>query len=160
MLKRTALLLALGAASPALAAPTITEPTARAFVERQDRAWNAGDLKRFFATYGAGAVFVSQGRNSQGGVTLYGRSTVAEARAQARRTFARSKPRQQTIVDRVLIAPDRRSATVAGRQITRIETGGQVRTYCGETQQRLALANGRMVSQGQIDTAVRCRGVR
>jgi uncharacterized protein (TIGR02246 family) len=158
-MRRPVLLIALLAVSAeAQATPArLDEAAVRAFVERQDRAWNAGDLGAFFATYAPDAIFVSQARNSQNGVTPFGRSTLPQARAQARRTFARGHVSQQTRIDRIAIAPDGRTAQLHAQQTTRSIADGQVRVLCGEVDQVLALVGGRILSRRETDTAVRCR---
>ncbi|MBW8812183.1 MAG: nuclear transport factor 2 family protein [Caulobacterales bacterium] len=149
-------LVALAAAGPAGAASRLDEAAVRAFLARQERLWNARDLTGFFATYAPDAVIADQARTGDGKIVPYGQSSVSQARAQARRAFARSKVRQASEAPRVEVAPDGRSARTFARQTSRIETGGKVRTVCGESVQTLALSGGRIVSRGQTDTVVRC----
>ena len=150
-----ALLLAAGAAQAADA--RLTEPAIRAFVAHQEAAWNRKDAHAFAATFTPDAVFIAQARDSHGGVTPNGRSTLQQATAQARRFFAKTRFQATVTVDRIAVAPDGRSAQVAGREVTRIETpGGPPRTFCAETEQTLVLAKGRILSRGQTDTDVRC----
>lgn len=145
------------AATAAVAEPRLTEPAVRAFVARQEAAWNRRDAKAFAATFTPDAVFVDQARNSNGGVTSNGSSSLAQAMAQVRRFFARSTFHETAAVDRVEIAADGRSARVLGRETTRVETPGRPpRTLCAETEQTVILAHGRLLSRGQTDTGVRC----
>jgi hypothetical protein len=143
-------------AGPAWAEARITDADARAFLARQERLWNARDLAGFFATYAPDATIADQARTGDGQVVPYGASTVAQARTQARRTFARSRVVQASEVLRIEIAPDGRTARTLVRQTSRIETAGKARTVCGESAQTLALARGRIVSQAQTDTVLRC----
>ena len=156
---RRAILLALLLAAGAARATDVrlTEPAVRAFVAHQEAAWNRKDAHGFAATFTPDAVFIAQARDSHRGVTANGRSTLHEATAQAKRFFAKSRFQATGSVDRIVIAPDGRSAQVFGRETTRIETAGRPpRTLCAETQQTLVLARGRILSQGQTDTDVRC----
>jgi uncharacterized protein (TIGR02246 family) len=135
----------------------LTEPAVRAFVARQSSAWNAKDATAFAAAFTPDAVFVDQARDSHGGVTPNGRSTLTQATAQARRFFARNDFRETSLVDRVVISADGRTAQVYGREVTRIEAPGKpARTFCAETAQTLVLVNGRLLSRGQTDTDTRC----
>ena len=150
-----AILLAAGLAQAA--EPSLTEQAARAFVARQEAAWNARDVTAFFATFAPDAVFVDQARDSHGGITANGRSTLLQARLQARRFVTKNRFSETSTVDRVVIAPDGRSARVLGHERSRIENAGQPpRTLCAETDQTLVLAQGRLLSRGQTDTDVRC----
>ncbi len=150
-------LVVLAALSAAAAEPRLTEPAVRAFVARQEAAWTGRDAQAFAATFTPDAVFVDQARNSNGGVTSNGSSTLAQATAQARRFFARARFRETATVDRVEIAADGRSARVYGHETTRIETSGHPpRTLCAETEQTVIFARGRILSRGQTDTGLRC----
>lgn len=155
---RALLLSALVAAGGAqAAAPALTEAAVRAFVARQEAAWTHKDAAAFAATFSPDAVFVDQARDSHGGITQNGRSTLPQAIAQARRFFARNSFSETSVVDRVVIAPDGRSAQVFGHETLRIETPGRPpRTFCAETAQTVVLAGGRLLSRGQTDTDVRC----
>jgi hypothetical protein len=155
---RRLLLIALLAAGSAQAAePRLTEAGVRDFVARQEAAWNGKDAQAFATTFTSDAVFVAQARDSHGGITANGKSTLPEAIAQARRFFARSSFRETGVVDRVVMSPDGRSAQVFGHQATRIETPGRPsRTLCGQTGQTVVLVKGRILSHGQTDTDVRC----
>lgn len=145
------------AGSADAAPPRLTEPAIRAFTQRQETAWNSRDVRAWSATYAPAAVFVDQARNSQGGITANGSSTLAEAAAQARRFFRRSKVRETSVVTRIEIAPDGRSARVFSRDTSRIETERRpARMLCAESLETLILDHGRILSAGQTDTAVRC----
>ena len=103
------------------------------------------------------AVFIDQAVGSDGKLIPNGRSTLTEATAQARRFFAKSRFRQAIVVDRVVVAPDARSAHVFAHTTTRLERPGQPpRTFCARTEQTLVLAHGRLASRGQTDTDIRC----
>jgi uncharacterized protein (TIGR02246 family) len=149
-------------ATCAQAAPAaITEPAVRAFVARQEAAWNAKDAGAWASLFTPDARFVDQARGSDNSVVPNGASTLAEATAQARRFFARSTFHETAEVARVEIAPDGRSARVAGRETIRLDQAGKPpRTLCTETEQTLVLSGGRILSRGQTDTAVRCNAVR
>jgi uncharacterized protein (TIGR02246 family) len=153
-----ALLVLLLAANAAQAADVgLTESAVRAFVAHQEAAWNGKDAHAFAATFTPDAVFIAQARDSHGGVTPNGRSTLQQATAQARRFFAKTGFQAAVAVDRIVIAPDGRSAQVVGRETTRLESDGHPpRIFCAETQQTLVLTRGRILSQGQTDTDVRC----
>lgn len=150
--------LALATAAAQATPPRLTEAAVRAFVARQEAAWNARDLAAFDATFTRDARFVDQARGSDNRIVPYGASTLAEATAQARKVFARSRMRQTSTVDRVEIAADGASARVFGHETSRIETPGKPpRIACAETEQRVVLMGGRILSRGQTETAVRCR---
>ena len=154
------LLIALLAAAPCLAraAPArLAEPEVRAFLDRQSRAWNAGDLAAYFALFTADARFTDQARARDGRVVPYGTSTLPQAQAQARRFFAASKVRETTTVRRVAIAPDGRSAQVASDEVTLVTGGARPRHECAERVQTLIATPAGLRSRGQTDTLVRCR---
>jgi hypothetical protein len=157
---RVAVLVLAAAASgqAGAAGPRLTEPAVRAFVARQEAAWNARDLGGFEATFTADAVFVDQARNSSGGVTANGSSTLAQAIAQAKRFFAKARFRETSVVDAVAISVDGRSALVTGHEVSQIEATAArpARRLCAETRQTVVLVRGRILSKGQTDTDVRC----
>lgn len=147
---------ALAWASGALAA-SITEPQVRAFVARQEKAWNARDLTAYFALFTPDAAFVDQTRDvKHGGMIPYGRSDLNEARRQARKFLAGATSVEAGAVDRIEIAPDGRQALVVGRETTTVTAKGAVRRVCAETRQTLVLTASGLKSQGQTDTIVRC----
>ena len=145
-------------AAPALAAPPrLTEPQVRAFVERQSHAWNAADLSAYFATFSPEARFTDQALSNENKVVPYGVSTLAQARAQTRKTLAKSKVREAYSVSAVAIAPDGRSARVTANTVSEINTGATKRRVCALRVQSLALTPAGLRSTGQTDTIVRCR---
>jgi len=136
----------------------VSEADVRAFVARQEAAWNARNVPRWAATFTPDARFVDQARGSDNSIVPTGSSSLAQATAQARRFFARSRFRETARVTRVELGPDGRSAEVFGYETSRIESAGKPeRTLCAQTEQRLVLRAGRLLSRGQTDTAVRCR---
>lgn len=142
----------------ASAAPArLSEAEVRAFVERQSKAWNAGELGAYFALFAPNATFTDQARAKDGRVVPYGVSTLAEAKAQSRRARAKSKVAETTTLRAIRIAPDGRSAEVqAAEQIT-LTAAGRVRHLCAERVQTLALTSAGIRSKGQTDTYVACR---
>jgi hypothetical protein len=155
---RLAILAALvGAAVADAAAARLTEPAVRAFVARQEAAWNARNAKAWAASFTPDARFVDQARGSDNSVVPYGESTLAQATAQAERFFARSRFRETTQIVRIEIAPDGRSARVLGYERTRVEEPARPpRTLCAETEARIVLQADRILSRGQTETSVRC----
>ncbi len=135
----------------------LTDASVRAFVIRQEAAWNAKDARAFFATFTADAKFVAQACDSHGGLTSNGSSTVSQATAQAQRFFAASRFHETGVIDRVIIPPDGHVAQVFGHVSTEIEKAGRPpQKLCAETRQTLVLAKRRILSQGQTETDVRC----
>jgi hypothetical protein len=154
-MRALALLLVL-IAGPACAQAPITEVTARAFVARQEAAWNAGQLDRYFAGFTPGARFTDQAYVGDKPPVPYGTSTLAEARTQAAQAFNRSKIREVGQVTRVRIAADGRSARVVSSLTSTIETKGKVRRLCAYRGQALVLQGGRLLSNGKTDTFFKC----
>jgi hypothetical protein len=111
----------------------------------------------YFATFTPRAGFTDQGRARDGRVAPYGTSTLAEARIQARRSFATSRVREATAVRSVRLAPDGRSAQVVTAEQTTIATGGRTRRICGERSQTLTLTPAGLRSTGQVETIFACR---
>lgn len=151
---RGLILLLLLTATPALAAARISEPDARAFVARQEQAWNAGDLARYFAAFTPDARFTDQAYVGDKPPAPYGTSTLAQARAQARKSLVAGKPRETGQVVRVLIAPDGASARVEMGVVSVVKA----RRLCATRVQTVVLAGGQLRSRGQTDTYIRCRG--
>lgn len=155
-MRRAALMLlaavALGAAGPA----RITDAEARAFVARQTRAWNAGDVAGWAALHTPDARFSDQTRTPKGEVVTYGTATLPQARDQARRFFATSKAQETGQVERVEIAADGASARVTARKLSRITAQGRTRDSCAISVQTLVLKGGRLRSTGRVDTLYRC----
>lgn len=151
-------LLAVAGAAQAAPAPGLTEPAVRAFVARQEAAWNARDAVGFAATFTADAVFVDQSRNPGGGVTPNGSSTRAQAIAQAKRFFAAAPFHEEAAIDRIEIAADGRTARVVSHAVATVEAKGRpARRFCASTEQSLVLAAGRLLSKGQVQTDIPCR---
>jgi uncharacterized protein (TIGR02246 family) len=149
---------ALFAATIAHAAPAgLTEAEVRAFVARQETAWNAGDLAGFFGLATPDASYTDQARAKDGRVVPYGTSNLAQARAQARRFFARSRTRETVVVRAVRIAPDGRSARVEAQEDATIASSGRTRHICAETVQTVVLTPAGLRSRGQTDTLAPCR---
>jgi hypothetical protein len=150
----TIALLLTALAAPAAAAG-LTDAAVRRFLADQEQAWNARRLDAYFAGFTPDAVFVDQHRTPKELIT-YGRSTLAEARAFARKT--KSKSVERGVIRSVAIAPDGGSARVLGYEVTTIEAGGRTRTVCADTEQTVVLRRGRILSKGQTDTILlRCR---
>jgi len=150
-----ALFLAL-AAGPALAQPAVTDAAVRAFVARQEAAWNAGALDRFFAGFTPEARFTDQAYVGDKPPVPYGTSTLAEAAAQSRRALARGPSREAGRIVSVRIRPDGRSAHVVTRVTATIEANGKTRRLCAARGQALVLRGGRLLSTGQTDTFYKC----
>ncbi len=152
-MRRLAIALLLAAfASPALAAG-LTDATVRQFLAGQEAAWNARRLDTYFAAFTRDAMFVDQTVTPKETIT-YGRSTLAEAKAFARKSKVKSVERGT--VRSVSVAADGRSARVLGYEITTIETAGKVRQVCANTQQDVVLQGGRILSKGQTDSIIKC----
>jgi len=150
------LIAALLATGTALAQPPrITDADARAFVARQETAWNAGDFDRYFAGFTSDARFTDQAYVGDKPPVPYGTSTLAQARTQARRSGSRSRERGE--VRRVEIAADGHTAKVTARVGSAVVTGGRSRRLCASRVLTLTLAGGRLRSTGQVDTYVNCR---
>jgi hypothetical protein len=151
------LLLAVLSAGPALGqAARITEADVHAFAARQELAWNAGDLDRYFAGFTPDARFTDQAYVGDKPPVPYGTSTLAQAKAQAGRTKVRSRERGE--VRRIELAADGRSARVTSRVGSVVESDGKARRLCASRVQTLTLAGGALRSTGQTDTYVKCRG--
>ena len=150
--------MAITLASPAQAAPRLTEAQARAFAQRQEAAWNARDLDGYFALFTKDAVFIDQTRDiKHGGMIPYGTSTLPKARAQAAKFLAGATSIERGTIDKVEIARDGASARLVGREVTTIQSKGRTRRACADTEQTLVLVGGQIRSKGQTDTITRCR---
>lgn len=150
-----AALAALALAGPAGAA-ALTDAQVRAFVQQQERDWNAGALGAYFAAFRPDAVFADQYRAPDGRLTPYGKSTLAQARAQTRKFRATSRLAERGEIVRIALAPDGRGAEVTTRVTSRLEGPSGARTTCAERRQSLVLAAGRLRSKGRTDTFMRC----
>ncbi len=148
------LALALALAVPAAAQP-LSDARVRDFLADQQAAWNDRRFEAYFAGFTPDAVFVEQTRTPKETIS-YGRSTVAQARAQARRSGSAGRSKEASIVRSIAISPDGARARVLGDKVTTVEGAGGARRYCATTDQTLVLVGGRLRSTGQIDTLVRC----
>jgi hypothetical protein len=147
------LLIATLVATPALAQPRVTEADARAFVARQEEAWNAGRLDAWFAAFTPDASFTDQAYNGAKPPVPYGTSTLSEAKAQTRKAFAKAPSKEAARVFRIAVAPDGRSAEV----VTSVGIRNGPRRLCASRVQTLVAAAGGLKSKGQTDTYIRCR---
>jgi len=154
MLVLLAALVALQTAPAAATPGRLTDPEIRAFMVRQEAAWNARDGRAYFASFAPRARFVEQGRTNAGGIMRYGSSTLEEARRYAARFFAGPAARDRTTITAIVVAADGRSADVAGQKLTTLAGG---RRRCAEVRQTLTLIAGRIQSLGETSTAIRCR---
>ncbi|CAN7541783.1 hypothetical protein LJR225_003916 [Phenylobacterium sp. LjRoot225] len=143
------------AAAPARAAG-LSEAQVRAFFAQQERAWNAGALEAYFTAFQPDAVFTDQYRTPAGEVVSYGSSSLAAARAQARKFRAASKVSETGEIARITLGADGRTAQVVSREVSRIQGPKGLRVTCAERRQELVLAAGRLRSKGQTDTFTRC----
>lgn len=143
--------------SAAAAPARLGEAEVRAFVARQSKAWNDGDLAVYFRLFTPDATFTDQGRAKDGRVVPYGVSTVAKARAQAKRSLAKSKVSETTAIRAIALAADGRGARVTSAEQTIITKDGRARRLCAERLQTLVLTSAGLRSKGQVDTYVSCR---
>lgn len=143
------------AAAPVWAAG-LGEAEVRAFVVRQERAWNAGALDLYFGGFSPDAVFKDQYRTPAGQLVPYGQSDLEKARSQSRKFRASAKVEEKGEIVRIALAPDGRTAQVVSRVTSRVEGPGGLRITCAERRQEVTLAAGRLRSKGQVDTFSRC----
>lgn len=153
---RTLLPLLLLLSGPALAEARLTDGQVRAFVARQEQAWNAGALDRYFSAFTPDARFTDQAYVGDKPPVLYGTSTLAQARAQARRAGRDTKTREAGQLLRVEIAADGRSARIASNETSIVEKAGRTRRLCATRTQTLDFSGGRVRSRGQTDTFIKC----
>jgi hypothetical protein len=142
-------------AGPAPAAAALTEQTVRAHLKAQEAAWNARRIEAYFAGFTPDAVFVDQHVTPKEVIT-YGRSTLPEAKAAARRFLAGAQSIERGEPRSIRIAPDGKSARVLGWEVTTVTSGGRTRRVCAHTDETLVLTGGRIRSKGQTDSVVRC----
>ena len=142
-------LVLLAAAAPA----RLTEPQVRAFVARQSAAWNARDLSGWAATFAADARFTDQALANSNTLVPYGSSSLPEARAQVRKTFAKGPAGEALVIDSVTLAPDGRGARVSAHAVS--TAAG--RRICAQRVETVALTAAGLKATGQTDTIVRCR---
>jgi hypothetical protein len=150
-MRRWSLLLIL-LATPAFAQGGVTEAEVRAFVARQEAAWNAGRLETYFAAFTPDARFTDQAYVGDKPPVPYGTSTLAQARIQARKSLKGAKPREVGRIVRIAVAADGRSARVDSR----VESLVKTRRLCATRVQVLLETNGGLRSRGQTDTFIRC----
>lgn len=143
-------------AGPALAQSRITDAAVRDFVARQEQAWNAGALDRFFAGFTPQAHFTDQAYVGDKPPVPYGTSALAEAATQSRRALARGRTHEASRIVSVRIGADGRSAQVVSRVTTTVEADGKPRRLCASRGQALVTHGGRLLSTGQTDTFFRC----
>ena len=154
-------LLLLLLAGPAFAGPAaITEAQVRALAERQSRAWNAGDLAAYFATFSPSARFTDQALGNDNRIVPFGVSTREQAQAQSRRTLAKGGAHETATIDAVTLAPDGRSARLSARVVSKISNGGAVRQVCARRVEAFERTVAGLRATGQTDTIVRCRAGR
>lgn len=153
-MRRALVLLALLAGPAVAQAPRITEAEIRAFAARQEQAWNAGDLERYFRGFTPDARFTDQAYVGDKPPVPYGASTVAQAREQAGRTRGRSRERGE--IRRIEIAADGRSAVVTSRVGSLVQTSGKPRRLCASRIQTLVASPAGLRASGQTDTFVKC----
>lgn len=147
---RAALLLAALISTPAAAEPRLTDADARAFVARQQEAWNARRLDAWFAAFTPDATFTDQAYNGAKPPVPYGTSTLKEARSLIRRA---ASTRETARVFRVTVAADGRSAVV----VTSVGVQAGPRRLCLSRAQTLVATPPGLRSRGQTDTLIRCR---
>ena len=153
---RTLLPLLLLLSGPALAEARLTDGQVRAFVARQEQTWNSGALDRYFAAFTPDARFTDQAYVGDKPPVLYGTSTLAQARAQARRAGRDTKTREAGQLLRVEIAADGRSARIVSNEVSTVEKAGRTRRLCATRAQTLDFSGSRVRSRGQTDTFIKC----
>jgi hypothetical protein len=154
---RFVLVLALIATAAQAAPARLTEAEARGFVERQSKAWNAGDLSAYFALFTPDARFRDQALASDNKVYPYGTSTLAEAKARSRHAFDHGRIQETTTVRSVALAPDGRSAKIEADVVSVIPDKAGARRSCARREQVVVATPAGLRSTGETDTVVRCR---
>lgn len=135
----------------------LTEPQVRVLAERQSHAWNTGDLDAYFATFAPTARFTDQALGNDNKLVPYGVSTLAQARAQSRKTLARGQVRETLAIVSVSLAADGRAAQLSGDVETLVSGPGPARRVCARRTETFALTPQGLRATGQTDTIVRCR---
>ena len=153
---RRVLAIALLIASPAFAQGAITDAAARAFIARQERAWNSGDLAAYFAGYAPGATFTDQAYVGDKPPVPYGTSTLPQARAQVRKALTRSKASETAQIQRITPTADGRAVIVVARVASTLHAAGKTRRLCAVRRQILISHQGRVHSSGKTDTYYPC----
>lgn len=146
------------AAGPALAQDRVTEAEVRAFVARQERLWNAGDLDAYFAGFTPDATFTDQAYVGAKPPVPYGTSNLAEAERLARRARTRGKPTETGRVLRVELDPRGASAKVVLAVGSTVPDEAGRRRLCAARYVTLVRAAGELRAREQVDTYVKCRG--
>jgi hypothetical protein len=141
-------------AGPASAAG-MSEADVRAFLARQEAAWNARRIDDYFAGFTQDAVFVDQHVTPKETIT-YGRSGLSQAKAAARRFLAEARSVEKSQVRSLRIAPSRTNARVLAWEVTTVTAKGRTRRICANTDQTLVLVGGKILSRGQTDSIVNC----
>ncbi|HEY9218219.1 MAG TPA: hypothetical protein VIO94_09225 [Phenylobacterium sp.] len=141
-------------ASPAAAAG-LNEQTVRRFLAAQEAAWNARRLDVYFAGFTPDATFVDQHVTPKETIT-YGRSTVSQAKAAAKRFLAGAKSNERSTIRSIWISKDRSKGRVLGWEVTTVVTGGRTRRVCANTEQVLIYTGSKILSRGQTDSIVNC----
>jgi hypothetical protein len=136
------------------AAAGLTETQVRAFVVQQERAWNAGRLDAYFTAFVPTATFTDRAYVGDKPVVVYGTSSLAQARAQTRRSAAKVTETANLLA--VQISRDSRSARVITLERMTSTEKGRVRQLCAVRSQRLVLSGSRIRSEGQTDTFLGC----
>jgi hypothetical protein len=151
---RAAFLILLLLATAAQASPRrLSEGEVRAFVARQSKAWNAGELSAYFALFTPDARFKDQALGSDNKVYPYGSSTLSEARTRSRRAFEGRRIQETTMIRSIALAADGRSAHVTADVVTAIGA----RRSCARREQVVVATPAGLRSTGETDTVVRCR---
>lgn len=148
-----ALILGLALAAPASAQQPVTDAVVRAFVLRQERAWNGARLNDFYAAFTADAAFTDQAWQGDKPPVVYGTATLSQARIQSAKALARAPSREAGRVFRIETAADGASARVVTSVV--ITTGA--RQLCASREQTLVVTPKGLLSKGQTDTYIRCR---
>jgi hypothetical protein len=139
------------------AAPSrLTEPQVRAFVARQSAAWNARDLAGWGATFTSDARFTDQALANSNTIVPYGSSSLAQARTQVRKSFAKGPPGEVLVIDSVTLAPDGRGARVSAHVVSQSPS----QRVCAQRIETVALTPGGPRATAQTDTIVRCGAAR
>lgn len=150
-MRLAAALFLLFAVPAAQAAPP--EADIRALVERQQRAWNAGDTAAYFQAFAPDAVFVDQARSGNT-ITPYGRATLKAARVQTRKFLATSKSAETGHLTSIQVTGDQ--ARAFSSVVSMITARGVTRTTCVDRQQALRRDGGHWRITAQTDTVFRC----
>ena len=153
---RCLFLIGLAVASPACARITPTDAAVSAFIARQERAWNSGDMTAYFAGYAPDATFTDQAYVGDKPPVAYGTSTLTQARKQARVALARSKASETVQIQRIMTNPDGRTVVVIARVASSLKNATRTRRLCAVRRQTLVSLHGRVISTGRTDTYYPC----